>query len=176
MSLKTDIEVTGLQDALRTIGKTDKELRRQLTKDFTKAAAPMLEEAVSRFPTSAPLSGMVRKWRGQPLWSAKETGKRGIRIKLDSRRPRYKLRPGQETVGALRLQTKARLAAVYDMAGKANKPSNEAGAAFIDGLKRKGGAPSRMMWPAAQSTLDDVQDNLRPVIRKVMETQSKALR
>ncbi len=43
-------------------------------------------------------------------------------------------------------------------------------------VNRKGGAASRMMWPAAQSTLDDVQDNLRPVIRKVMEAQSKALR
>jgi hypothetical protein len=176
MTVKTSIEVTGLQDALRTIGKTDKELRRQLTKDFTKAAAPMLETAISRIPSSAPLSGMVRNWRGKPFWSQSETGKKGVRIKLDSRRPRYGGVKGVETVGALRLQTRARLTAVYDMAGKANKPSTPQGEALIRELKAKHGPPSRMMWPAAESTIGEVQNNLRPVIRKVMEAQSKALR
>lgn len=169
-------EIEGLPEALRVIGRTDKELRRQLTKDFAQAASPMLEEAISKLPKNPPLSGMVRNWRGKPFWSQREAGKRGVRIKLDSRRPRRQLRPDQETVGVLRLQTRTRMTAVYDMAGKANEPSNQAGAAFIRGLNRRNGKASRMMWPSAESTMDEVQDNLRPVIRKVMEAQSKALK
>ena len=176
MTVKTDIQVTGLQDALRTIGKTDKVLRKQLTKDFTNAAAPMLEQAVNKLPKSAPLSGWARNWRGKPLWTTADAGKRAVRIKLDSRKPRYSLRPGQETVGALRMQTRTRATAVFDIAGKANKPSTAQGEVLIQQLRAKHGAPSRFMWPAAESTINEIQNNLRPVIRKVMEAQSKALR
>lgn len=176
MTVETDIKVTGLQDALRTVGKTDKVLRKQLTKDFTQAAAPMLEEAINRLPTSPPLSGWARNWRGKPLWTTADTGKRAVRVKLDSRKPRYNLRPGQETVGALRMQTRTRATAIYDMAGKANKPLTPQGETLIQQLNARRGRASRFMWPSAETTIKEVQNNLRPVINKVMEAQSKALR
>jgi hypothetical protein len=65
---------------------------------------------------------------------------------------------------------------VFDIAGKANKPITPQGEVLIQQLRAKHGSPSRFMWPAAESTINEVQNNLRPVIRKVMEAQSKALR
>lgn len=175
MTVNTTIEVTGLQDGLRTIGKTDKELRKQLTKDFTKAAAPMLEEAISNLPKSAPLSGWSRRWKGKPLWTTADAGAKAVRVKLDSRRPRYGGPRGTETVAALKIQTRTRATAIFDMAGKANNPKTPQGVVLIEQLRSRHGAPSRFMWPAAETTIKDVQDNLKPVIKKVMDAQSKAL-
>jgi hypothetical protein len=57
------VEVVGLKDALKTLNKLDKSLRREITKDYKKIVQPVIDDANKLVPTGAPLSGMTRNWQ-----------------------------------------------------------------------------------------------------------------
>ena len=56
------IEVVGLKEALKTLNKIDKSLRREITKDYKKIVQPVIDDANALVPTGVPLSGMARNW------------------------------------------------------------------------------------------------------------------
>jgi len=58
------IEVVGLKEALKELNQIENKLRRQVTTDFKKIMAPVVDDAKSRIPDNAPLSGMARSWKG----------------------------------------------------------------------------------------------------------------
>ena len=70
MAVDFSIEVVGLKDALKELNDIDKKLRRKVTSDFKKIMKPVLDEARTRIPDQAPLSGMARSWK--PGSSGKE--------------------------------------------------------------------------------------------------------
>ncbi len=57
------VDVVGLKDALKTLNKLDKSLRREITKDYKKIVQPVIDDANKLVPTGAPLSGMTRNWQ-----------------------------------------------------------------------------------------------------------------
>lgn len=166
MTVSTAIEVNGLGDKLRAIGKIDKALRKQLTRDFTDAAQPMLNKALSGVPSRPPLSGWANNWKGKPLWTPKDS--KAIALKVDTRRPRR--RPGmsvsQTEVAVLKFQTKSRGTAIFDMAGKGDT-GNVKGRQMIEAIEGRYQKASRVMWSSAESTIKRVTENLKPVVAKV---------
>jgi hypothetical protein len=150
------MEVNGLREALKEINKLDNKLRRQLTKDFAKAADPMVQAARSKVPDQPPLSGMARRWKSNsktegPLWVGDEAS--NIKASINTRRAR---------------KIQSRNLFIFDMAGRGSG-SNEQGRRMMEQLNSRFGRGSRVMWPAAESTMDQVQNNLKPVVRKVMD-------
>jgi len=179
--INVKMEVNGLREALKEINKLDNKLRRQLTKDFAQAAEPMVQAARSQVPTKPPLSGMARRWKSSsktdgPLWVGNEAG--NIKASINTRRARSRnLGAGAkyETVGAVRVSTASKGAKkiqsrnlfIFDIAGRGTGNS-EQGRILMEQLNARFGRGSRVMWPAAESTMDQVQNNLKPVVAKVM--------
>ena len=63
------VEINGVKETIRDLGKIDPELRKQFIRDAKKVARPIVELARAKYPTKY-LSGMGRKWesRGRLLF------------------------------------------------------------------------------------------------------------
>lgn len=185
----TQPPVTGLREALRVINNFDKTLRKQFNKDFKDAVAPMVRAAQKNVPNEAPLSGMRRNWKGQPLWRGGATERRQITNKLETRKASRKITARSimyETVGVVSVVagggkasngvSRGRNISIYDMAGKGNKPRTVQGMTLISRLNAEHGKASRAMWPAAEETLSDVTNNCRPIVDRAVADANRALK
>jgi hypothetical protein len=56
------IEIVGAKEAIKALGKIDKDLRKQFNADAKQIAQPLVSLAGSRYPDT-PLSGMNRNWQ-----------------------------------------------------------------------------------------------------------------
>lgn len=163
------VQIQGFKETLRVIGKLDSTLRKQFTREFKHAVAPLVEAAQANVPSQPPLSGMEANWNGKPGW---DTGKEEarIKIKLDSRRVRrssFRTGVQYEVVGSLSVRASGRGLAVFDMAGRRNpRGKTEAGARLIDRLNGRFRSPSRAMWPATDETFHVILNNCVPIVRR----------
>jgi hypothetical protein len=166
------LEVSGLKEALKEINKIDKKLRREITKDFEKAAAPMVEAMRADVPLTPPLSGFANKSKTQ--WKKNE--QKSIRVKLDTRKPR-KQTPGAqyESLGVVKIRTTTAGMSMFDMAGK-NGGKTPRGEAMINALQSRFGNPSRAMWPNAERKTQEVEANLEQVVKKVQTEITRILK
>jgi len=169
-------EAEGLADAIRTLGKVDKELKKELVRSMKKAADPLVNEARSLVPTAKPLTNWYG-WKGG--W---DTGKvkRGIKVSQRNTAQRTKDRQQQQTIRLLALVQTNAAGAIYDMAGKAGghgKGSEGAarGQAMIRKLDETRTA-SRSLWPAAEKRLGDVQEAVKDAIDDMERTLNEELR
>lgn len=169
------LEVSGLKEALKQIGKLDKSLRRELTKDFERAASPMVDAIRTAVPTSPPLSGFATKSRMQ--WKRNET--KSVKVKVDTRRAKYRNEnSGAEwsNVGTVKITTTTAALAIFDIAGTAGSGKSPQGEALIAGLQRRFGNPSRIMWPNAERKWQEVEGNLEQVIKRVQDELTRLLK
>ena len=169
-------EAEGLADAIRTLGKVDRELKKELVRSMKKAADPLVAEARSLVPedsglnwgnwtTDAPELGKAGTGRVIGTYDAKKI-RRGIKVtyKGPSKRDRQK-----EIFPLLTLQNTDAGGAIFDIAGKANgagrNSENRArGRAMIQKLRENGRA-SRVVWRAAERHLPTVQRGVADAIK-----------
>jgi len=148
------VEVIGVKQVLRDLKQIDPEARKQFAKDAKQIASPIVLEAQSRYPAQA-LSGMKYRWtqNGRQLlpWDARKA-RRGITVKVDA---------GRKKDGVVTIIQKDPAAAIYDIAGRGT--SNR----FGDALTAFAGNPSRVMWPAAEAHITDVQAEMTKAIEQV---------
>lgn len=155
----SDIQVIGVKETIKELRQLDPELRKQFNRDAKKIAQPVIDKAKNSYPTKY-LSGMARAWsqRGRQLFPySQRDAQRGVVFKINTNR---------SAVGILTIIQKNPAAAIVDMAGKAGG-SGAQGARFITALF---GQPSRVMWPAYESTEDQVQREMLDLVREASET------
>jgi hypothetical protein len=155
----SDIQVIGVKETIKELRQLDPELRKQFNRDAKKIAQPVIDKAKNSYPTKY-LSGMARAWsqRGRQLFPySQRDAQRGVVFKINTSR---------SAVGILTIIQKNPAAAIVDMAGKAGG-SGAQGARFITALF---GQPSRVMWPAYESTEDQVQREMLDLVREASET------
>lgn len=169
------LEVSGLKEALKQINKLDKTLRREITKDFERAASPMVDAIRADVPAAPPLSGFSHKSR--TAWKKNE--QKNVRVKLDTRRARNRnMAQGAqyESLGVVKIRSTSPGLAIFDMAGKAGKTKTTQGEAMVNALERRFGSPSRIMWPNAERKWQEVEANLEPVVKKVSTELTRLLK
>jgi len=155
-------EFVGAADAIKALRKIDADLRKQFTKDVKQIAQPIVSAAQNDYPAEY-LSGMTRKWapRGRTIMPYKQSKARsGVQARVDTKR-------GATAVIAVVQRDAA--ATIIDMAGKRN--ANRLGNALD-----RFGRPSRVMWPAAERNLDQVNRELSLAVSDVMRHVSQELR
>jgi len=163
----TPPKVEGLKETLKVLGRFDQTLRKSFTRDFKEAVAPTVEAAKANVPTVPPLSGWERNWNDRPLWDGKE--ERRIKLRLNTRRARRRnLEKGlvYESVGTVVVQATQRGLSVFDMAGRRNEPSSVRGDLMVKNLNDRWRVASRVMWPAAEETRDEVTRNCMPIVKR----------
>jgi len=176
-------EAEGVADAIRTLGRVDKELKKELVRSMKKAADPLVNEARSLVPTAKPLTN----WYNWGSTTNRNIGpyvpgkvKRGIKVSQRNTAQRTRSGQQQEKIKLLALVQTNAAGAIYDMAGKAGgagKGSENAarGRAMIRKLDESRTA-SRTLWPAAEKRLGDVQDAVKDAIKDMERHIEQELR
>jgi hypothetical protein len=168
------IEVKGLQESLRTLGKLEPELKKEFAKNVQRIVRPLKNTIDERIPRSSPLSGWDHN--GPKGWNPKK-----VAVRTDTRLPRR--RPGSvggSTLQVIKIVTKGSSVAIADMAGKAGGNSSKAPAArqrpnFSRALTAALGEPSRFMWRDIDRSVDEIAKQLEPLIRDVERATNQAL-
>ncbi len=169
-------EAEGLADAIRTLGKVDRELKKELVRSMKKAADPLVAEARSLIPSAKPLTNWYG-WKGG--WDTSKV-KRGIKVSQRNTAQRSREGQQQETIRLLSLTQTNAAGAIFDMAGKAGGHGRGSeGAARGEAMIRKldeTRTASRSLWPAAERRLGEVQDAVRDAIDDMERTLNEELR
>jgi hypothetical protein len=167
------IQVKGVAETMRELGKINPALKRELNKDIRKVLKPMLTEITQSIPTLAPLPGMIHN--GRTGWP----NRKNPLIKIDARKPRRNLNEPRMSVpvNIVRITTKGAPVAIVDMAGKADgtKSRREAKYKRPNFARALPGDPSRYMWRNAEKTLASVQREMNDTIERVVREANREM-
>jgi hypothetical protein len=160
------IQVKGVAETMRELGKINPALKRELNKDIRKVLKPMLTEITQSIPTLAPLPGMIHN--GRTGWN----NRKNPLIKIDARKPRRNLNEPRMSVpvNIVRITTKGAPVAIVDMAGKAGGTKSRRDAKYQrpNFARDLPGEPSRYMWRNAEKTLASVEREMNDTIERVV--------
>ena len=156
-------QIRGLKEAAKTLRQIDPEMRKVFNKNVREIARPVTEAAKAKYDESRIPSGTRRSWqqRGRTIFPfVASRARSGVRVKIDTR---------SRSRSAIKIVQANPAAAIYEMAGK--RGSNGLARAFDS----KGPTPARVMWPAAELHLPQVQDNLVEYLKEVEDTINREL-
>jgi len=161
------IEVVGLKEALKTLNKIDKSLRREITKDYKKIVQPVIDDAKNLVPSKAPLSGMARAYKyrsGFQVLPWSEGYNQKIIAKINTRNIKETSAGDKVNVGTFMIQWQGATGTLYDttMAGALGKA-----------LTARYGPRSRVMWKAYEQRRDDVLREMEQLVRRVMDEANR---
>jgi hypothetical protein len=146
-TVTSNIEVVGLKEALKTLNKIDKSLRREITKDYKKIVQPVIDDAKNLVPSKAPLSGMARAYKyrsGFQVLPWSDGYNQKIIAKINTRNIKETSAGDKVNVGTFMIQWQARY-----------------------------GPRSRVMWKAYEQRRDDVQREMEQLVRRVMDEANR---
>lgn len=160
MTATARVEIVGAKEAIKALGKIDKDLRKQFNADAKQIAQPLVSLAGSRYPET-PLSGMARKWtqNGKQLFPyTKAKAVKGLKVKFSTRRNDANvIYVTQSDPGAVVLETAGR--------GKSTMLS--------ENLRAK---TNRILWPAAEQVLPVIQAEIRALVLRVIATVNQEMK
>lgn len=168
------IEVRGLQESLRALGKLEPQLKKEFAQNVQRIVRPLKNTIDERIPKQAPLSGWDHN--GPKGWAPKK-----VAVRTDTRLPRRRLGAvGTSTLQVIKIVTKGSSVAIADMAGKAGGGSSRSPQArrrpnFAPALTAALGEPSRFMWRDADAAVEQITEQLKPLIRDVENAANQAL-
>ena len=160
------IEVVGLKDALKTLNKIDKSLRREITKDYKKIVQPVIDDANKLVPSNVPLSGMARNWKtksGFQMLPWTPGYKQKIAAKINTRAIR-EYQGNTTNVGTFAIQWKGATGSMFDtsMVGSLGRA-----------LTARYGSRSRVMWKAYEQRQNDVMSKMEQLVKRVMDEANR---
>lgn len=163
MSATAKIEVLGAKETIRTLGKIDKELRKQFTRDAKKIAEPVFVEARRIYPAPQPVSGMARKWTRNgrqllPYDVAK--ARRGLNLKINT---------GKRSQNVLLIQQRDPATSVFETIGKTAGNKLETSIAsvayrFPGLIGDVEGREKRVLTPASELAGDKVTEEMQQLV------------
>ena len=152
-------EVIGVKETIKELRQLDPELRKEFNRNAKNVAKPVIDRAKSSYPAQY-LSGMARMWsqRNRQLFPySQRDAQKGVVFKINT---------GKRATAVLTIIQKNPAAAIIDMAGKRGGSSPQ-GQRFISALF---GAPSRVMWPAYESSENDVLRAMMELVEDAAKT------
>lgn len=167
------IQVKGVGETLRELGKINPNLKRELNKNIRNILKPLLNEINQSIPAAPPLSGMGHS--GRTGWSNRKNSV----IKIDSRKPRRNLQESRSSVpvNIVRITTKGAAVAMADIAGKGGGQSSRREAKYQrpNFAQDLPGTPSRFMWAKAADSLSMIERQMDDTIKAVVAEANREL-
>jgi mRNA-degrading endonuclease RelE of RelBE toxin-antitoxin system len=192
MGITGQIDVYGVQNALKELNDIDRKIRRQVTKDIKTVGNQIVQEARSMVSTQsrsngAPLSGMRRGSliRGREAgWNISEVqGGFNVRVGVRATKERYvdfdqggytrQVVYGAKPYRLMVVQQKSFAGAIYDHAGAGI--SGIRNTAFIASLKKEVGDAPRVIDKAVENNRPAVTAELLSIVGKVMTQTNRNL-
>jgi hypothetical protein len=160
------IEVVGLKEALKTLNKIDKSLRREITKDYKKIVQPVIDDANKLVPSRVPLSGMARNWStrsGFKMLPWIPGMKQKIAAKINTRNIK-EYGGNKSNVGTFVIQWQGATGTMFDtsMEGALGRE-----------LSERYGDRSRVMWKAYEQRENDVMSEMEQLVKRVMSEANR---
>lgn len=152
-------EVIGVKETIKELRQIDPELRKEFNRNAKNVAKPVIDRAKSSYPAQY-LSGMARMWsqRNRQLFPySQRDAQKGVVFKINT---------GKRATAVLTIIQKNPAAAIIDMAGKRGGSSPQ-GQRFISALF---GSPSRVMWPAYESSETEVERAMMELVEDAAKT------
>ena len=165
-SVSAKVEVVGLKDALKTLNKIDKSLRREITQDYKKIVKPVIDDANNLVPSNAPLSGMARNWStksGFKMLPWIPGFKQKIAAKINTRNIK-EYAGNKSNVGTFLIQWQGATGTMFDMSKKG---------ALGRQLTARYGERSRVMWKAYEKRDGDVMSEMEKLVKRVMDEANR---
>jgi len=161
-----NIEVVGIKDALKTLNKIDKSLRREITKDYKMIVQGVIDDAYQAIPLKEPLSGMARKWAPKQYEILPWSNNNNIKASINTKR--VKEYAGQNVnLATFVVKWLNPDAGIFDFL-----TTGRLGARLND----KFGQPSRVMWKAWERNKDEVNQRMSTLVKRVMDETSEELK
>jgi mRNA-degrading endonuclease RelE of RelBE toxin-antitoxin system len=192
MGITGQIDVYGVQNALKELNDIDRKIRRQVTKDIKTVGNQIVQEARQMVQTQsrsdgAPLSGMRRGSliRGrEAAWNVSEVqGGFNVRVGVRATKERYvdfdqggytrQVVYGAKPYRLMVVQQKSFAGAIYDHAGAGI--SGVRNTAFIANLNKEVGDAPRVIDKAVESNRPAVTAELLSIVGKVMTQTNRNL-
>jgi hypothetical protein len=192
MATTANIDVYGVQAALKELNDIDRKIRRQVTKDIKSVGNQIVQEARQMVQTQsrsdgAPLSGMRRGSliRGREAgWNISDVqGGFNVRVGVRATRERYvdfnqggytrQVVYGAKPYQLMVIQQKSFAGAIYDHAGAGI--SGIRNTAFIANLNKEVGDAPRVIDKAVENNRPGVTAELLSIVGKVMEQTNRNL-
>ena len=162
MSLATDVEITGLKQALSELGKLDKSARFKAAAKIKASSPAMMEDARKQFPADIGISvihGMGNKGR---LGYKKAQVDKGVQIMVGGR-----ARPGVTPL--VTLVQKSATGALFSQAGTKNTSQ------FSNLLANTFGRPQRGLWRSRKFIQEQGSADIMRAVDEVIADANRAL-
>jgi len=192
MGITGQVDVYGVQNALKELNDIDRKIRRQVTKDIKSVGNQIVQEARQMVQTQsrsdgAPLSGMRRGSliQGREAgWNISEVqGGFNVRVGVRATKERYvdfdqggytrQVVYGAKPYRLMVVQQKSFAGAIYDHAGAGI--SGFRNTAFIANLNKEVGDAPRVIDKAVENNRPGVTAELLSIVGKVMEQTNRNL-
>ena len=164
--VSTKIEVVGLKEALKTLNKIDKSLRREITKDYKKIVQPVIDDANKLVPSNVPLSGMARNWStrsGFKMLPWIPGMKQNIAAKINTRNIK-EYGGNKSNVGTFLIQWQGATGTMFDTSMEG--PLGRA-------LTTRYGSRSRVMWKAYEQRQNDDKTEMEQLDKRLMSEANR---
>lgn len=154
-------EVIGVKETIKELRQLNPELRKEFNRNAKNVAKPVIDRAKSSYPAQY-LSGMARLWRDKKSRRVlfpyvQKDAQKGVVFKIDT---------GKRATAVLTIIQKNVAAAIIDMAGKRGGDGPK-GQRFVATLF---GSPSRVMWPAYESSETEVERAMMELVEDAAKT------
>ena len=167
------IQVKGVAETLRELGKINPSLKKELNKDIRNILKPLLSEINQSIPSAPPLSGMAHN--GRTGWGNRKNSV----IKIDTRKPRRNLNEPRMSVpvNIVRITTKGAPVAIVDMAGKGGGRVSKREAKYQrpNFASALAGNPSRFRWAKAADSLSMIEREMNDTIQRVVRDANQEM-
>lgn len=155
MSISVGVRIDGTKQTLQLLKEWEPELRKRFQDNAEDIAKPITDAAKARYPDKL-LSGMKRSW---------STGKTKRRVfpysqSAAAKGVKVSIKTSKSTRSVISVVQMNPAAAIIDMAGKKD------GGAFNTNLTGVFGNPSRVMWPAATSHVNQVSEKMAKLVHE----------
>ena len=161
MSIELGVRIDGTKETLKLLKEFEPELRKRFAENANTIAKPITDAAKQRYPDSfVLLSGMQRAWhtgKGRRLVFpySQSAAAKGVKVSI---------RTTKSTRSVISVVQMNPAASIIDMAGKKN--ATKKGTIFNDRLSTVFGGPSRVMWPAATSHVNQVSTEMAKLVHE----------
>ena len=189
MTVKANINVYGIKEALKELNKIQPSLRREITRNYKQIVSSVIDHAKSRIPRVAPMSGMRRQWRTKSGWELLPPGgwngsiaSKFVQARINTRKVKM-FRGNAENVGAFSIRWLGLIDSAVEMAGRKSsgtistrsrmgshgrKVGTVGGPQMIAVLNARYGQAGRFLWYAWEKQEDTVTRAMVELVNDVM--------
>lgn len=176
MPIAAQVEIKGLKEALRELSSIDKELAKDIRKDYRTLMKPVVADLRASIP-DMPLSGMEYKWNTKSgfkmfPWDPALARKRAVAFTSTKKPKRFEDKT--YNLATFGITWKGVVPTVMEFAGKGRTRSLR-GEQMARALSEKYGDPARFVYPAVARNEDKIKKDMAHIVRRIEQAVGRKL-